>query len=142
MSNTVNQTTAQGAELPVTGLKFSLPVDAISSIGGVSRDDVEQMISDAGAGDWEQSLEENGWVKFPNGLMVQWGAVDPGQKGVFSVPFPMPFPTRCLNLQGTYFTSDGAGDIGLTRVDSTCFQARIDPSKTVSFSFFWLAIGF
>ena len=41
------------------------------------------------------NLAENGWVKFANGLIVQWGAVNPPNR---SVNFPVSFPSKIFQL--------------------------------------------
>lgn len=43
-----------------------------------------------------QSLTANGYYKFPNGFIVQWGAITEG-----GVTFPIAFPHACLSVAAT-----------------------------------------
>lgn len=52
------------------------------------------------------SLAANGYVKFANGLIIQWGNFAPAD-GDFSISFPISFSTACYSVaEGAYATSD------------------------------------
>ena len=41
-------------------------------------------------------LEDNGWTKLPNGLIIQWGSIGVGWGGTRRVNFPTPFKKKCF----------------------------------------------
>ena len=45
------------------------------------------------------SLTQNGWVKYSNGLILQWGTYNMNSQSV-SVTFPISFFNSCLNVIG------------------------------------------
>ncbi|QTG13054.1 hypothetical protein G6M86_07280 [Agrobacterium tumefaciens] len=58
-----------------------------------------------------QSLSQTGWVKLPNGLIIQWGRVD-ATGGNLAIAFPMAFPNEvfsasvvCLNSPSDNITA-------------------------------------
>jgi hypothetical protein len=60
--------------------------------------------------------DENGWVKLPNGLIMQWGMSE--RTTAFQedeiITFPLEFPTQCLNVVGIPDrTSFKNGNLGL-----------------------------
>ena len=57
-----------------------------------------------------QRLEANGYVKFANGLTIQWGnATSP-------VTFPIAFSTACLNVVATLQTNGDGGNMSKNRL--------------------------
>ena len=62
-------------------------------------------------GSTSESFADDGYVKFGNGLIMQWG-----QETISAisevVTFPISFPTACLNIVGTAYRAAQAG--GLT----------------------------
>lgn len=44
------------------------------------------------------NLEDNGWIKFADGLIVQWGTVTGGAVGWRNVSYPISFPTAVFVL--------------------------------------------
>ena len=57
------------------------------------------LLKDDGAYIVAALLEQNGYVKFSNGLILQWGVAT--QKG-YATSFPLTFPAQCLALVATY----------------------------------------
>jgi len=59
------------------------------------------------------SLNFNGYVILPNGLIIQWAEASVATDGSSPVTFPLTFPTRCLNVQVTlnhaFSTTNDAG---------------------------------
>ena len=43
------------------------------------------------------SITDNGYVKFDNGLILQWGLI-PKDSWRYNVSFPIPFPHKCFNI--------------------------------------------
>ena len=64
----------------------------------------------AGNGTSTASFSENGYQRFNNGLIIQFGFVPAtGTSGDISISFPIAFPSVCLNVtNGVYNTVDGA----------------------------------
>lgn len=60
------------------------------------------------------SLQSNGWVKLPNGLIMQWaqGYMDTGNGNGNQqvVNFPTQFPTQCFHVQVSTIWSQGTSD--------------------------------
>ena len=65
------------------------------TLGGQSLQWIIDRINEAKTGIVAGNLAENGWVKFANGLIVQWGAVNPPNR---SVNFPVSFPSKIFQL--------------------------------------------
>lgn len=63
---------------------------------------VKAKITDNGSGITYADIQENGYVKFSNGLMVQWGKSEPTETvetwSAFDVTFPQVFPHVCYNV--------------------------------------------
>jgi hypothetical protein len=78
------------------------------------------------------SAATNGYVKLPNGLIMQWGEhtdADIAHGEDFSVSFPLTFPTALLQIKG--FPNDNAIDV--TSNSMTSVQ-RIISSSTSGFT--------
>jgi len=45
---------------------------------------------------WASSASASGYVKFPNGIIIQWGLSPSGTSVGVSVTFPIAFPNACL----------------------------------------------
>nr|DAS85649.1 MAG TPA: shufflon protein [Caudoviricetes sp.] len=66
-----------------------------NTLAGQSLQWIIDRINEAKTGIVAGNLDENGWVKFANGLIVQWGAVNPPNR---SVNFPISFPSKIFQL--------------------------------------------
>lgn len=49
-------------------------------------------------GDFAKSHTVNGYQKFPNGLILQWGSTFNASASDYAVGFPVAFPTACLGV--------------------------------------------
>ena len=86
---------------------------------------------------------DDGYVKFGNGLIMQWGQ-ETSSAATETVTFPIPFPHECLNVTCTdYDNGDTGGIAGVTGIKT------LPTTTTVIFScydgadtFFWQAIGY
>jgi len=45
---------------------------------------------------WGRSVATAGYIRFPNGIILQWGTSPSGSSGSVSVTFPIAFPNVCL----------------------------------------------
>ena len=91
-----------------------------------------------------ESMAEDGYVKFDNGLILQWGE-EAASSGNITVTFPLPFPNACLNVVCTdHDDGDVSGIGGVTGLNTLPSES----TTTITFScynaidnFFWQAIG-
>ena len=54
-------------------------------------------------------LSGNGYITFPNGLIMQWGQLTNRGVATTYVTFPIAFPNQAYNLQTSYEVSNGRG---------------------------------
>lgn len=63
---------------------------------------IDQVVNQAAAkNDFVNSLAIDGWRKFPDGIVEQWGTVKVNAtagKNSFTITFPIAFPSACYNL--------------------------------------------
>jgi hypothetical protein len=87
-------------------------------------------------------LANNGYQKLPNGLIIQWGAVDLLPNGAQTdIQLPLPWTVGLLNVVGSHFGSNPK---------SVSFQAATGlpleylfgySSDTITRTAYWIAIG-
>lgn len=79
---------------------------------------------------WNGVLDYPGWVKLPNGLILQWQRIDAPINSPVTVSFPIAFPTACLLVVPVELIHPGgaASTIGAWGVENnpsrTTFTAR------------------
>lgn len=115
-----------------------------------------QSVSQAVAGAFPAQKADNGYLKLPNGLILQWGKVASGWpgEGPYTVTFPIAFPNKCLNTQVTVWSDGRKGSVNL---DITIPVGTIRPASfdalfnVIGFQgssaadlkgFYWFAIGY
>jgi hypothetical protein len=92
------------------------------------------LLADAGL-----SNASNGYQKFSNGLIVQWGLTTTTTSPQ-TVTFPIAFPTACLNVQATATgTSTNTANTIVYTITTTNF---IGATANVLCNFYWVAIGY
>lgn len=86
--------------------------------------------------DTSHSLASNGYQKFSNGLIIQWGSsIDPNY-----VTFPIAFPNACLNVQLTRHYDDSVvRSNSVSYVSKTQFRALYGYGGDTGY---WFAIGY
>lgn len=57
-----------------------------------------------------ENLNTNGYVMFPNGLIMQWGQATARRNGFTTIPFTIPFPNRAFSVVVTGTVDSGADD--------------------------------
>jgi len=62
-----------------------------NNLGGQSLQWILSQIRSATTGIVAGNLQQNGWVKFANGLIVQWGTIPYGADGLRTVSYPIAF---------------------------------------------------
>ena len=97
-----------------------------------------QSVSQAVANAFPVQKADNGYLKLPNGLILQWGKVASGWpgEGPYTVTFPIAFPNKCLNTQITMWSE---GRKGLVNLDITIPVGTVRPA---SFDALFNGIGF
>jgi hypothetical protein len=94
------------------------------------------------------SISQNGYVKLPSGLMLQWG-VESVIGGTLTITFPIPFPNRVFSIIPALSSgalSDRTLSVGLSSFppSTTDFIAcvRNGAGAGVTESIYWQAIGY
>lgn len=86
------------------------------------------------------SLETNGWVKFANGLIVQWGTSVTAKIG--TVTFPVSYPQQCFGVQANscqLVDTNPFKNVAIPyNISTSGFSFRVDD---VSNQVQWIAIG-
>ena len=96
------------------------------------------LLKDDGAYIVAALLEQNGYVKFSNGLILQWGITDEKT----TVTFPIAFRQSCytVNCNGSAFgTSGGATNAGISIKSLTLESFVISTWETAPYR--WFALG-
>ena len=79
-----------------------------NTLGGQSLQWIIDQIGTAKTGIVSTNLAENGWVKFANGLILQWGIVKNGM-GTQKVSFPISFSSKVFHINfSSTIAADGA----------------------------------
>ena len=91
------------------------------------------------------SFGDDGYVKFDNGLILQWGQETVAASSEV-VTFPIPFPTACLNTIATaYLEDDTQGTDYAAAIHTLATQTTVtfstDYAGTTFDTIFWQAIG-
>ena len=93
------------------------------------------------------SLTQNGWVKFSNGLILQWGLSSETSNGdsTISVTYPITFSVFNVVVPALYSTSghkqhEGGGGDGITKSDLKGFSFY-HGSDIRNCKLYWFAIG-
>lgn len=81
------------------------------------------------------SLTQNGWAKFSNGLILQWGITSDGKKGVsFPIVFKNVYALTMGNLNNTSWAPH------FRDVTTTGFKATVEGTN-YSYHGYWIALG-
>lgn len=76
------------------------------------------------------NIEKNGWIKFPNGLIAQWGTVESGALGWREIAFPVTFPHTVFLISG-FFRGHETGTATSTRWEMPIPRVKNAASFTV-----------
>lgn len=114
------------------------------TVDGYHASDIINRISAANTGGIvAASLTENGYVKFANGLILQWGFVSNTKAAKnYDITFPVSFASACFGVHNTYFKSSGeagkSGDNWDTVAKITKYGCQLSADNQ---NVFWTAIG-
>ncbi len=95
----------------------------------------------------KENIDVNGWVEFPNGLILQWGRFLSTTHAFQDVSFPKPFPNRVIAILpgGTFqfYDVDNPASMTMTIMTNSYFKAnRSDHLGGTNKEFAWVAIGY
>lgn len=100
------------------------------------------LLKDDGAYIVAALLEQNGYVKFSNGLILQWGTAT--QNG-YATSFPLTFPARCLAVVATYVLREGSSywqkPLSLQAVTRSSFTTVTASGWGANDTALWIAVG-
>lgn len=91
---------------------------------------------------WAASKDISGYVKFPNGFIIQWGEVYVGANSTKYRSFPIAFPTACISVQVTHKTTATNWDKVCVAGNYTRTSCTIANCETVNSMINWMALGY
>ena len=91
---------------------------------------------------WAASKGVSGYVKFPNGFIIQWGEVYMGANSTRHKYFPIAFPTACISVQVTHKTTAANWDKVCVAGNYTRTSCTIANCETVNSMINWMALGY
>lgn len=91
---------------------------------------------------WAASKDASGYVKFPNGFIIQWGAAYVGANSTGYKSFPIAFPTACISVQVTHKTTSTNWDKVCVAGNYTRTSCTIANCETVNSMINWMALGY
>ena len=91
---------------------------------------------------WAASKGVSGYVKFPNGFIIQWGEVYMGANSTRHKYFPIAFPTACISVQVTHKTTATNWDKVCVAGNYTRTSCTIANCETVNSMINWMALGY
>ena len=91
---------------------------------------------------WAASKNVTGYVKFPNGFIIQWGEVYIGANSTRYISFPIAFPTACISVQVTHKTIATNWDKVCVAGNYTRTSCTIANCETVNSTINWMALGY
>lgn len=91
---------------------------------------------------WAASKDASGYVKFPNGFIIQWGEAYVGANATGYKYFPIAFPTACISVQVTHKTTATNWDKVCVAGNYTRTSCIIANCETVNSMINWMALGY
>lgn len=91
---------------------------------------------------WAASKDVSGYVKFPNGFIIQWGEAYVGANSTGHKSFPIAFPTACISVQVTHKTTVTNWDKVCVAGNYTRTSCTIANCETVNSMINWMALGY
>lgn len=91
---------------------------------------------------WAASKDVSGYVKFPNGFIIQWGQAYVGANSTGYKSFPIAFPTACISVQVTHKTTATNWDKVCVAGNYTRTSCTIANCETVNSMINWMALGY
>tara|TARA_R100000093_G_scaffold67054_2_gene38369 strand:+ start:1584 stop:2174 length:591 start_codon:yes stop_codon:yes gene_type:complete len=98
--------------------------------------------SETSDGITESSLDTDGFAKFGNGFIMQWGTQEIGSNSTVAITLPIAFPSQALNVVATMGTTgnhDYSSNIGAS---CTTTVVTIRNNSGSAYNINWFAIGY
>lgn len=101
------------------------------------------LLKDDGAYIVAANLAQNGYVKFSNGLILQWGVAT--QKD-YATSFPLTFPAKCLAVVATYVLQNDSSywqnPLSVQNITRSSFTIVTASKWGTNDTARWIAIGY
>lgn len=91
---------------------------------------------------WAASKDIAGYVKFPNGFIIQWGEAYVGANSTGYKSFPIAFPKACISVQVTHKVTATNWDKVCVAGNYTRTGCTIANCETVNSLINWMALGY
>lgn len=118
-----------------------------NSAGDVRSSSGKSLNNSVQTGDYRSQWGQTGWVKLPNGLILQWGKTPVvHDENSTDIVFPIAFPNRVLNIQLTEnqmrTVAAHATHLAALNVTNLKFTFKINSTLPIDSSADWFAIGY
>jgi hypothetical protein len=146
-----NVTSALGYTPPTTNTTYSTGTASTSGItklytglgdntDGTMTQKAIKAIVGIGGGIIAQNIAANGYIKFANGLIMQWGYYKGNST---SITYPITFPTECFIVRGETAgkSPDTVGSSYTGRLPSAYTKSGFTVAATPTYGVTWFAIG-
>ena len=97
--------------------------------------------------DYRSQWQQNGWVRLPNGLIIQWGKTPViHDENSTDIVFPIAFSNKVLNIQLTEnqmrTVNNHATHLAALNITNTKFTFKMNSTLPIDTSADWFAIGY
>lgn len=124
-----------------TDTKYTLPTASSVTLGGIKVGSglsiSSGVLSASGGTISASSLGTNGYVKFSNGLILQWGMTGNANNG--TITFPVRYISACYIAQMQSYSSDKEEND--SEINYTISTTGISWSRNITGTHYWFAIG-
>lgn len=118
-----------------------------NSAGDVRSSSGKSLNNSVQTSDYRSQWGQTGWVKLPNGLILQWGKTPViHDENSTDIVFPIAFPNKVLNIQLTEnqmrTVHNHATHLAALNVTNSKFTFKINSTSPIDSSADWFAIGY
>lgn len=118
-----------------------------NSAGDVRSSSGKSLNNSVQTSDYRSQWGQTGWVKLPNGLILQWGKTPViHDENSTDIVFPIAFPNKVLNIQLTEnqmrTVHNHATHLAALNVANSKFTFKINSTLPIDSSADWFAIGY
>lgn len=118
-----------------------------NSAGDVRSSSGKSLNNSVQTSDYRSQWGQTGWVKLPNGLILQWGKTPVvHDENSTDIVFPIAFPNKVLNIQLTEnqmrTVNNHATHLAALNITNSKFTFKINSTLPIDSSADWFAIGY
>ena len=118
-----------------------------NSAGDVRSSSGKSLNTTVQTSDYRSQWGQTGWVKLPNGLILQWGKTPVvHDENSTDIVFPIAFPNKVLNIQLTEnqmrTVNNHATHLAALNITNSKFTFKINSTLPIDSSADWFAIGY